>query len=216
MGTALSWTLSALAWTAAGRHIGAIAVSSIRLALAMLYLMAYRQLVHGSALPADAPAQTWAILGLSGLMGFFVSDICLFKAFLLIGPRLSLLVLSLTPPLSAILSWLFLGEGLLARHWLHGYHAGGNRLGRVGAAGDRAVAARPPPAPARTAVGHRGRGGAGRRVRPLAKGHRQLRCPLRHHDPRDRGHGRLPRARHAVGPLAAGLAGRRPPPRCRS
>jgi drug/metabolite transporter (DMT)-like permease len=118
MGTALSWTLSTLAWTAAGRHIGAIAVSSIRLALAMLYLMAYRQLVHGSALPAEATAQTWTILGLSGLMGFFVSDICLFKAFLLIGPRLSLLVLSLTPPLSAILSWVFLGEGLLARHWL--------------------------------------------------------------------------------------------------
>jgi drug/metabolite transporter (DMT)-like permease len=52
------------------------------------------------------------VLGISGFLGFFVSDPCLFKAFLLIGPRLSLLVTSLTPPMTVLISWLWRGESL--------------------------------------------------------------------------------------------------------
>ncbi|MGA2032946.1 MAG: DMT family transporter [Thermoguttaceae bacterium] len=115
--TALLWTLSTLAWTSAGRHIGAVSVAFIRLAIAVILLMLYGQLVRGLALPTDASAQTWLVLGLSGVMGFFVSDLCLFKSLLLIGPRLSLLVLSLTPPLAALISAIFLAEGLSGRHW---------------------------------------------------------------------------------------------------
>jgi drug/metabolite transporter (DMT)-like permease len=51
-------------------------------------------------------------------VGFFVADICAFEAFLLIGPRLTLLLQSLTPPVAALVSWMALGEELHARHWL--------------------------------------------------------------------------------------------------
>jgi drug/metabolite transporter (DMT)-like permease len=118
IGTALLWTLSALAWTSAGRHVGAVSVGFIRLVVAIVLLMAYGQLVRGLPLPTDVTAEAWAILGLSGAMGFFVCDLCLFKAFLLIGPRLSLLVFSLTPPLAALIGWVVLADGLSARHWL--------------------------------------------------------------------------------------------------
>ena len=92
IGTALLWTLSALAWTSAGRRIGVVSVCVIRLVMAVLLLALYGQLTRGLALPVDASARQWWILGLSGWLGFFVSDLCLFKAFQLIGPRLSLLL----------------------------------------------------------------------------------------------------------------------------
>jgi drug/metabolite transporter (DMT)-like permease len=118
IGTALLWTLSALAWTSAGKHIGTVALSFIRLVVAMLMLAVYGKLVRGLALPTDATPRTWLILASSGLMGFFVADLCLFKSFLLIGPRLSLLVLSLSPPIAALISWVFLSEALAARQWM--------------------------------------------------------------------------------------------------
>jgi drug/metabolite transporter (DMT)-like permease len=116
--TAVLWTLSTLAWTSAGRHVGAMSVSILRLGIALVMLAAYGQIVRGLALPTDADGRTWFILSISGVLGFLVADLCLFKAFLMIGPRLSLLVLSLSPPIAAMTSWVFLAEGLSARHWL--------------------------------------------------------------------------------------------------
>ena len=117
LGTALLWTLSALAWTAAGRSIGALAVCVVRLGITVVFLMAYGQIGRGLWWPSDASRETWTILGVSGLFGFFLADLCLFKAFLLIGPRLSLLVLSLSPPMTAIASWLWLHDKLAWHQW---------------------------------------------------------------------------------------------------
>jgi drug/metabolite transporter (DMT)-like permease len=117
-GTALLWTLSSLAWTSAGRQVGAMSVGFVRLLLAIPMLMVYGLLVRGLPLPTDANAETWCILGLSGLLGFFAADICLFKSFLLIGPRLSLLLQLLSPPIATLVSWAALGEGLSVWRWL--------------------------------------------------------------------------------------------------
>lgn len=118
VGAAVLWTLSTLAWTSAGRRIGALPVSFHRLMITCVFLLAYGVLVRGRWLPSDADGNTWLILGLSGLMGFFVCDLCAFKAMLMIGPRLTLLLQALSPPAAAILSWLVLGEALVARQWL--------------------------------------------------------------------------------------------------
>ncbi len=78
-GTAVLWTLSAVAWTSAGPRIGALAVSFLRLPITCVFLAAYCGLVRGLWLPTDATAGTWWVLGASGFVGFFLSDICLFK-----------------------------------------------------------------------------------------------------------------------------------------
>lgn len=117
-GAAVLWTISAMAWTSAGRQMGAVAVSFHRLVIAGAMLSLLGGLTHGRWLPTDASGETWLLLGLSGLMGFFFCDACLFKALVLIGPRLTLLVQSLAPPIAAVLSRLFLGEALSGRHWL--------------------------------------------------------------------------------------------------
>ncbi len=117
LATAVLWTLSSLAWTSAGRFVGAVQVSFIRLMITVIFLVVYGQLVRGLPLPTDAPADVWLILGLSGFVGFFVTDLCLFKAYLLIGPRLSLLILSLSPPVASLLSAAVLGDWLSAKDW---------------------------------------------------------------------------------------------------
>ena len=118
VGAAVLWTLSTLAWTSSGRRIGALAVSFHRLMITCVFLLLHGGLVRGYWLPTDADGRTWLILGLSGLMGFFVCDLCAFKALLMIGPRLTLLLQALSPPTAAILSWIVTGETLLARQWM--------------------------------------------------------------------------------------------------
>lgn len=115
--TALLWTLSALAWTYSGKYIGALAVSFLRLVMAGAMLMVYGYFVRGRWLPSDAPLQTWLLLGASGLTGFVICDLCLIKAFLLIGPRLSLLIFSLAPPIAAIISWVCIGDAMTLWRW---------------------------------------------------------------------------------------------------
>jgi len=105
LATALLWTLSSVCLTAAGKRVGALNVSFIRVVLACAFMSAHGRLTRGLWWPSDADAQTWWLLGISGFFGFFLCDVCLFKAMLLIGPRLTLLIFSLTPPLAAVFSW---------------------------------------------------------------------------------------------------------------
>jgi drug/metabolite transporter (DMT)-like permease len=118
LATAVCWTLSALVWTAAGKRIGALAVSFIRVILVCLVLAGYGRVARGRWLPTDVDWNTWLVLGLSGFCWFFLSDLSLFKSFLLIGTRLSLMIMSLTPPMAAILSWAWIGDALALPHWM--------------------------------------------------------------------------------------------------
>ena len=116
--TAFLWMLSALCWTAAGERVGSLAVNVVRLMVALPLLVLLALLTGGPAMPWSASPETWLWLGLSGVCGFFLCDLFLFKAFLLIGPRLGMLFLSLAPPLTALIGWLMLDEHLSPTNWL--------------------------------------------------------------------------------------------------
>lgn len=118
LATAVLWTLSSLAWTSAGKYVGALQVSFVRLLITSALLGGYGLAVHGRLLATDVEPHDALILAVSGFMGFFVTDVCLFKAFLVIGPRLSLLILSLSPPAAGLISWVMLGDALRAKDWL--------------------------------------------------------------------------------------------------
>ncbi len=118
MGTALLWTLSAMAWTSAGRYVGALSISFVRLVVACGFLLAYGRAVRGLWLPSDADADTWVLLGLSGFVGFFIADVCLFKALLMIGPRLTLLIQALSAPVTTLIAWSCVGDRLTPGQWL--------------------------------------------------------------------------------------------------
>jgi drug/metabolite transporter (DMT)-like permease len=118
LAAALSWTLAAIIYTSVGKRIGALAMSLIRIAIACALLMIYERITRGLWLPTDIGVRAWILLGTSGFVWFFLSDLCLLKAYLLIGPRLSLLIMSLTPPMAAALSWICVGDQLALVRWM--------------------------------------------------------------------------------------------------
>ncbi|MBN1774232.1 MAG: DMT family transporter [Deltaproteobacteria bacterium] len=118
LGTACCWTVTALAFERAGKRIGSLVVNLLRLLVALCFLTLFGALVRGAPLPLDASPHAWLWLGASGLAGFTIGDLCLFRAFVVIGARLSVLLMSLVPPLCALLGWLLLGEVLTVVDWL--------------------------------------------------------------------------------------------------
>ncbi len=118
LGTACCWAITALAFESAGKRVGSLPVNLIRLLVASILLVPVVWVRHGSPLPLDAPRHAWTWLGLSGLVGFTLGDLCLFRAFVLIGARLSMLMMALAPPLAALLGFVALGETLAAKDWV--------------------------------------------------------------------------------------------------
>lgn len=112
LGTAVCWALGSLAFTRAGRRIGSLPLNVIRLAIALVFATLAGWAIHGRPLPTDATAEQWWWLGLSGFVGYFLGDLCQFRAFIEIGPRLTLLIMALAPPLTALIDLLVLGQRL--------------------------------------------------------------------------------------------------------
>jgi drug/metabolite transporter (DMT)-like permease len=110
--TAVFWTASALAFESASRRIGSLTVNLLRLILGFLFLSAFCFFQRGMGLPLDAPPKAWLWLSLSGVVGFSIGDLFLFRAFVVLGSRISMLIMALVPPLTALLGWAVLGETL--------------------------------------------------------------------------------------------------------
>lgn len=110
LATAACWTVSSLAFSAAGRRMGSLTLNLVRLVIAFFLITGICFVRRGMLLPFDAPLRTWAWLLSSGLVGYVLGDICLFRAFVLIGPRLSMLIMALAPPMAAVLGFFLLDE----------------------------------------------------------------------------------------------------------
>ena len=117
-GTAICWTFGSQFFEAAGKRVGALSVNLIRLVFALLLFCILSLLTNGSLFPLDFPKHAWIWLGLSGFIGFALGDLFLFKAFVDIGPRLSMLIMTLTAPISALLGLTFLNEEYLLIQWI--------------------------------------------------------------------------------------------------
>jgi drug/metabolite transporter (DMT)-like permease len=118
LGTALLWTLCTLAWTSAGKRIGSMTVCFMRLVFALLLLIGYNRIFCGQWLPFDVGSRIWTILMFSGFLGFFVADLLIFKAFLIIGPRMTLLLQALTPVTVVLITSVRQNEPFGAMDWL--------------------------------------------------------------------------------------------------
>ncbi len=114
-GTAICWTASAIYFEKATRRIGVLAVNFYKVVFAFGFLVLFATIARGMPLPLDAPPDAWIFLSLSGLVGFVISDIFLFTAYKTIGSRITTLFLALSPPITAALGFLFLGESMGSR-----------------------------------------------------------------------------------------------------
>jgi drug/metabolite transporter (DMT)-like permease len=118
LATALCWTASSLAFTAAAKRLGSLALNLIRLLIALALLTLANAVQRGLPLPTDATPEAWAWLSVSAAAGLVIGDMALFRAFVLIGARLSMLIMALSPPMTAVLGWIALGEELDPLDWL--------------------------------------------------------------------------------------------------
>jgi drug/metabolite transporter (DMT)-like permease len=89
-----------------------VIINRLRLILAVLLLVSMHWVMEGNLLPVDAGLPRWFWLGTSGIVGLALGDFFLFQAYSFIGPRLTMLMMSLGPILVTLMAWLFYGEVL--------------------------------------------------------------------------------------------------------
>lgn len=116
--TVLCWTVSVQFFGAASKEVGAIPVNIIRIFIALILFGIFLFCRDGTLVPINFPAHAWLYLSLSGIVGFFIGDIFLFKALVELGPRVAMLIHSLAAPTAAVIGWLFLNETYILHQWI--------------------------------------------------------------------------------------------------
>ncbi len=110
LATAACWTITAVAFESAGKKVGSLSVNIIRLVIALLLISGFNLFSRGMILPFDASGSTWIWLTISGLIGFVIGDLFLFQAYVQVGSRISMLIMSTVPPITAIAGFVLMGE----------------------------------------------------------------------------------------------------------
>ncbi len=116
--TLTCWAFGSHCFEAAGHRVGSMAVNFLRLILALLMFCVLLWIRTSSPFPIGFSAVQWNWLLFSGVVGFAFGDMCLFRAFVEIGPRVSLLLMTINAPLSAVMGWLWLQEEYGPLQWL--------------------------------------------------------------------------------------------------
>jgi drug/metabolite transporter (DMT)-like permease len=114
--TAVFWTTTALAYESASKKVGPLVVNMIRLVMAFIMLFIFTLFYRGLPLPLDASSHAWGWLSVSGLIGFVFGDYCLFKSYTILNSRIAMLIMTLVPPITAIISFFVLDETMSLQH----------------------------------------------------------------------------------------------------
>ena len=105
--TAVCWSLTSIVFTIASRRIGALQVNLYRLPAA-IFLLGLTYFLFWGNLNISGEVVFW--LAASGVVGLAIGDTFLFQAMVIIGARLSMILMALAPPMAALLAYFFLGE----------------------------------------------------------------------------------------------------------
>lgn len=109
---ALCWAQNSILYSSAGRRAGSYSVAHIRLWIALPMVILLNLLFTGELLPAGYQLNSYLYLLSSGVIGFFLADILIFRAYVLIGGRKTLVILTSSPILTAIAGTLYLDQHL--------------------------------------------------------------------------------------------------------
>lgn len=115
--TAFCWTITVLAFESASKQVGSLAVNLLRLFIALIFLSLFSLFSRGMPFPLDASFHVWFWLSLSGVIAFVIGDLLLLQAFIIVGSRISMLIMASVPVFTALIGWLILKETL----YLKGY-----------------------------------------------------------------------------------------------
>ena len=111
LATATCWACNSVAYRYLGQRMDSSFLAHVRMWMAVPIILTI-SLVANNGFPAGVSARTITFLLLSGFFGYFVTDMLMFKAYLYLGSRESLVILNLAPVASAIASWFLFAEEL--------------------------------------------------------------------------------------------------------
>ena len=107
--TAFLWSGSSFAFTAAAERLNSLQLNINRIFIAAVFLYATILL---SGIQFSISTSQVFYLAVSGFIGLVFGDTFLFKAFQHVGARISMLLMALSPAMSAVLAYIFLREYL--------------------------------------------------------------------------------------------------------
>ena len=118
LGAAMAWTITSLFDEHFTKGVWAPSVNFLRLNLGLVFVSLLSLMVSGEVLvvPAETEGAIWLIL--SGLIAFAVGDNFLILAFQTIGARITMLIFSISPIMTAVAGYLIFGETLSPLNFL--------------------------------------------------------------------------------------------------
>ncbi len=115
--SALFWASASAVYGVYVRRIHPLVLNFAKGMLAALMLAATAWLL-GMPLYSWNDAYRPVLLLISGMLGLGIGDTIYFAALKHVSARISLLIQMLTPPLTALIAWIFIGEALSWQAWL--------------------------------------------------------------------------------------------------
>ena len=110
LATSVLFTFTAVCFEFSAKRIGSLALNILRLAAALVIFAVFGLVMRGELLPLGAGSRIWIWLTLSGLVGFVFGDLFLFQSYIDIGARLSQVIYSSAPLITALIGFFALGE----------------------------------------------------------------------------------------------------------
>ncbi len=112
LATAACWAQNSIVYSTAGRRVGSVPVTHVRLWIALPVMVVVHAVFTGTLVPTHVTLSGFITLSLSGLLGFCVADLFIFRGFVEIGHRETLVIMTLSPIFATALSWFSLHERL--------------------------------------------------------------------------------------------------------
>ena len=117
LSTAVTWAACGVLFTSVSQRIGTFSMNHHRVLWGSVFLIIAHIIVHGSIVP-DVTLEIAGVLFASGILGVVICDAFLFQSYVDIGPRLSMLLFTTNPFMTAIVAWPLLGEKLGYGAWI--------------------------------------------------------------------------------------------------
>ncbi|MBZ4674029.1 MAG: protein of unknown function transrane [Spirochaeta sp.] len=110
--TAACWAQNSIIYRHLGKQVGSDAVAHIRMWLALPAIILLTYIMEGMWFPLHLSPQTYFFILASGAIGYFVTDKLLFQAYILLGSRESMVIMTLSPVVTAIFGFFLFAERL--------------------------------------------------------------------------------------------------------
>lgn len=110
--SSIVWACASLLYMRLGARFSPKALNFLKSAMALVLLLLTFVIVEGRLWPTELSWTGFLWLAGSGIIGFTLGDTAFFYGLSRLGPRIALLLTTLTPPITGVLAFIFLKEPL--------------------------------------------------------------------------------------------------------